>query len=364
MGHGWPIPQAHFLTWILGLRLRSRFQFSFDKPLGVSYDSGMKMNLSTVSKRVVDDEAAYLFLEELRWDGRPVCPHCASIGDHYFLTPKSDDGRRTRTGKVTVRRLWKCRDCRKQFSVLTGTIMHGTKISVRTWVLVIYEMCASKNGVASREVERNYGLTPRSAWFLLQRIREAMKDDDPTALFSGVVMTDETWIGGAPKNRHRKVRNAEKAVGAPNTDKTVVFSVLHPESGKVRSRVVPNVRRDTLEAAIAEQVDMKNSVLHTDSAPMYTRIGWKFQDHKSVNHIMGEYVRKGVTTNHVEGFFSQLKRSIDGTFHAVSATHLQRYLAEFDYRYSTRKVSDSDRMRDLLGRAGNRRLTYDTLTGC
>ena len=330
--------------------------------MGLSYDGGMKMNLNSVTKRVIDDDAAYLFLEELRWGDRPVCPHCASIGQHYFLTPKADDGRKTRTGSVTVRRLWKCRDCRKQFSVLTGTVMHGTKISVRTWVLVIFEMCASKNGVASREIERKYGLTPRSAWFLLQRIREAMKDDDPTALFSGVVMTDETWVGGAPKNRHRKIRNAEKPAGSPNTDKTVVFSVMHKESGKVRSRVVQDVRRDTLHAAIAEQVDMKNSVLHTDSAQVYERIGWKFQDHQSVNHIMGEYARPGVTTNHVEGFFSQLKRSVDGTFHAVSKVHLQRYLAEFDFRYSTRKDSDSDRMRQLVERVGGRRLTYDELT--
>jgi transposase-like protein len=321
-----------------------------------------KMNLNTITKRVVDDEAAYLFLEELRWGDRPVCPHCASIAAHYFLTPKTADGRKTRTGKVTVRRLWKCRDCRRQFSVLTGTMMHGTKISIRTWVLVIFEMCASKNGVASREVERKYGLTPRSAWFLLQRIRECMKDDDPTALFSGVVMTDETWIGGAPKNRHRNVRRAERPDNAPNTDKTAVFSILHKETGQVRSRVVPNVRRDTLLAAITEQVDMANSVLHTDSAPMYTRIGWKFQDHQSVNHIMGEYVRSGVTTNHIEGFFSQLKRSVDGTFHAVSDVHLPRYLAEFDYRYSTRKASDGERMNQLMERTAGTRLTYDELT--
>lgn len=321
------------------------------------------MNLATLTKRITDDEAAYLYLEELRWGDRPVCPHCASVGQHYYLTPKAADGRKTRTGSVTVRRLWKCRDCRKQFSVTTGTIMHGSKISLRTWVLVIFEMCASKNGVASREVERKYGLTPRSAWFLLQRIREAMKDDDPTGLLTGVVMADETWIGGKPGNRHRRVRNAEKAPGAPATDKTPVVSILHRESGKVRSRVVQDVRANTLRAALMETVDMPNATLHTDSAPAYTHIGWKFQDHKVVNHIMGEYVlRDGSTTNHVEGFFSQLKRSVDGTFHAVSKVHLQRYLGEFDFRYSTRKVSDADRMQQLVERVGGRRLTYDELT--
>src|SRR2546423_1389170 len=99
----------------------------------------MEMNVPALMDRVTDDESAYEFLEELRWEGRPVCPHCGSVAAHYFLTPRAADGRKTRTGKVTVRRLWKCRDCRKQFSVLTGTIMHGSKISVRTWVFVIFE---------------------------------------------------------------------------------------------------------------------------------------------------------------------------------------------------------------------------------
>ena len=111
-----------------------------------------RMSIPALMNRITDDEAAYLYLEELRWGDRPVCPHCGSIGQHYFLTPRSDSGRKTRTGNITVRRLWKCKDCRKQFSVTTGTIMHGSKISLRTWVLVIFEMCASKNGVASREI--------------------------------------------------------------------------------------------------------------------------------------------------------------------------------------------------------------------
>src|SRR5438876_1032435 len=106
----------------------------------------MDLNFRTLTERITDDEAAYEFLEELRWNGEPVCPHCGSIAQHYFLTPKAADGRKTRTGKVTLRRLWKCKDCRRQFSVLTGTMMHGTKISIRTWLFVIYEMCASKNG--------------------------------------------------------------------------------------------------------------------------------------------------------------------------------------------------------------------------
>jgi transposase-like protein len=316
------------------------------------------MNLNSVSKRVVDDEAAYLFLEELRWDGRPVCPHCGSVADHYFLTPKADDGRKTRTGKITVRRLWKCADCRKQFSVLTGTVMHGTKISVRTWVLVIFEMCASKNGVASREIERKYGLTPRSAWFLLQRIREAMKDDDPGTLLSGIVTADETFIGPNPKNMHSKQRHAQDR---KYRDKTAVISMIQRDTGEVRSRVIPNVRAATLRDALMRDVDLPATVLHTDQAKTYTKVGWKAAEHHTVNHALGEYVRGNVTTNHAEGFFSQLKRSLDGTFHHVSETHLPSYLAEFDYRFTTRRETDAARVQRLMGRVG-RRLTYDDLT--
>jgi hypothetical protein len=131
----------------------------------------------------------------------------------------------------------------------------------------------------------------------------------------------------------------------------------------VRSRVVPNVRRDTLKAEIQRLVDLPATELHTDQAPVYERIGWKAAAHHRVNHALGEYVRGNVTTNHAEGYFSQLKRSLDGTHHHVSTVHLGRYLSEFDYRWSTRKTSDSKRVEQLMGRVAGRRLTYDELTG-
>ena len=243
--------------------------------------------------------------------------------------------------------------------MLVGTIFHGTKIPLRTWVFVVFEMCASKNGVSAREIQRKYGLSPKSAWFMLHRIREAMKREPLAGLLSGTVIADETWIGGEPRNRHRRVRHAQDNHAQDN--KTVVFSLVHRESGEVRSRVIPNVRRDTLRAAIEAEVDLPNTVLHTDEAKAYTRIGWKAADHKTVTHKMSEYVRDGATTNHVEGFFSQLKRSLDGTHHHVSVEHLPRYLAEFDFRYSTRHLTDSDRMARLMGQTPGRRLSYKPL---
>lgn len=318
------------------------------------------LNLRTLTAKITDEASAYKLLEQMRWGDRPVCPHCGSVAKHYFLKPQNG-GRKTRTGKVSQRRVWKCKDCRSQFSVLTGTIMQGSKIPVAVWLQVMYRMCSSKNGIAAREIQRDYGISMEAAWFLTHRIREAMKREPMAGLLSGTVIADETWIGGKPANRHVGVRHSKN--NYLKDDKTPVLSLVHKETGEVRSQVVRDVKRDTLKAAIEKHVDLPETVLHTDQAPAYVRIGWKAAGHETVNHIMSEYVRGDVTTNHAEGYFGQLKRSLDGTFHAVSRVHLDRYLAEFDFRYSTRKMSDADRMARLMGQARGRRLTYRPLTG-
>src|SRR3954447_5047013 len=136
----------------------------------------MDVSIPTLATKIRTEADAYAFLEQLRWDGTPVCPHCGERDRKpYFLNPQNGSTRKTRTGSASARRVWKCAACRKQFSVLTGTIFHGTKVPVRTWLLIVFEMCASKNGVSPREIERKYELTPKSAWFALHRIREAMR---------------------------------------------------------------------------------------------------------------------------------------------------------------------------------------------
>ncbi len=314
-------------------------------------------NILRLAQRIPDEGAAYEYLEDLRWHGSPVCPHCGNEDRCYFLSPANGKSRATRTGRQTQRRLWKCGACRKQFSVLTDTVMHGTKIPVRTWVFVIFEMCSSKNGVSAREIERKYGIAPRSAWFMTQRIREAMKDNG-LSMFVGTVIADETWIGGKPANRHG---HKPGTGGQGVTDKTPVLSLVNRETGEVRSKVVADVTGHTLRKVIAEQVRMADSVLHTDSGAQYVALGQEFITHEQVDHSAGEYVRGDVTTNHAEGYFSQLKRSLDGTHHHVSREHLPRYLAEFDYRYSTREATDAERVDDLLSRVAGRRLAYKPL---
>lgn len=315
----------------------------------------MKLNARSIVDRIDTEADAYLLLEELRWEGRPVCPHCGSFRA-WYIRPMNGESRKTRTGSMSERRVWKCGDCRKQFSVLTGTIFHGSKIPVKTWLMVIFEMCASKNGVAAREVERKYGLTPKTAWFMLHRIREAMKREPLVGLLKGTVIADETWIGGAPKNRPKHKRYGVQG----KTDKQPVLTLVSPETGESRSFMLPRVTGENLSAILRRNVD-PSATLHTDESNVYTPLGMRYAAHETVNHKEGEYVRDGVSTNRAEGFFSQLKRSIDGTHHHVTVKHLDRYLAEFDYRYTTRKTSDSVRMKMLMGQVG-RRLSYKPLS--
>ena len=245
--------------------------------------------------------------------------------------------------------------------MITGTVFHGSKVSLRTWLFVVFEMAANKNGFAAREIERKYGVAPKTAWFMAHRIREAMANRAPGSLLVGTIVADETWIGGDPKNHHWKPIEPEllkPGHSRVRTDKTPVVSLVSVETGEVRSRVVADVTGRTLRKVIEQQVDIANSHLQTDAASAYLPVGREFLSHQSVAHERGEYVRDGVTTNRLEGYFAQMKRSIDGTHHHVSKVHLHRYVSEFDFRYSTCKDTDAVRMARLMGQTGGRRLRY------
>ena len=261
------------------------------------------MTVLQLADRLRTEADAYLLLEDLRWHGRPVCPHCGSVGEHYFLTPANGSSRKTRTGAASERRVWKCRDCRKQFSVLTGTIFHGTKIPIRTWLMVIFDASGTKNGISAREIERSYGVTPRTAWHLMHRLREAMKLEPIAGLLSGRVIADETWYGGTPKNRHGHKRT-KKARLQGATDKTPILALVSRETGEVRSAAVPSVTAENLRTVITAHVDTRNTHLHTDSGMQYRKLAEPFAAHSTVDHRAGEYVRQDVTTNHAEGYFS------------------------------------------------------------
>jgi transposase-like protein len=313
-----------------------------------------RITVTQLANKIQTEADAYAYLESIHWPDQPVCPHCGSIADHYFLNPANSVSRKTRTGTMSQRRVWKCRDCRSQFSVTTGTVMHGSKVSLRIWLFVIFEIAANKNGIAALEIQRKYGVANRTAWFMCHRVREAMIKTNPSKML-GIVIADETWIGGEPRFRHATQRQNGKQ---GKTDKTPVVSLISTETGEVRSQVVANVTGKTLRTVIADNVEMAEAVLHTDSATGYDGIGNEMAGHETVNHSIGEYVRQGISTNKAENYFSQLKRSLDGTHHHVSEEHLPHYLSEFDFRYSQRHLSDIARMRRLVGQMAGRRLTY------
>lgn len=342
--------------------------------------------------KIQSEADAYRLIEQVRWGDTPECPHCGSTERISFLTPTDGVARKTRTGKPTERRVWFCGACRKQFTVLVGTIFHGTKVPLRTWLFVFYEMCANKNGIAAREIQRRYEVTAKTAWFMTQRIREAMKRQPLAGSFSGVVIADETWIGGVARNKSKAQRAADKVVESnlrpivpgelgyakpkdgpagpargARANKSIVLSLIDQDTGECRSQVVPDVTGATLRKAIAEQCDLARTTLHTDESPSYLPVAEELAGHKTVNHAEEQYARwengSLISSNAAEGYFSQLKRSIDGTHHHVSHEHLPRYLAEFDFRYSTRKMTDSARTMRLFGQVANRRLTYRPLTG-
>jgi transposase-like protein len=340
----------------------------------------VKLTLAELRKRIGDETDAYVLLEELRWgkDGECLtCPHCGH-DKAYFLKSKNGSRitgpvRKDGTRSTSIRRVWKCAKCRKQFSVLTGTVFHGTKVSLATWLTVMVQMCSAKNGISAREIERMHDVTPETAWFILHRLRLAMEREPLAGMLSGTVVPDETFIGGKPKNKHQQGKprtygpGGPGRRGAPFEGKTAVLSLIDTGTGEVRSQVVPDVTGATLRKAMTGHVDVPNTTLHTDASGPYKKIGTEFAAHRHVDHQDREYVRyepEGVvTTNHAEGYFSQLKRSIDGTHHHVSVEHLPRYLAEFDFRYSTRKLADHERLQRMVNQADGRRLTYRHLQG-
>jgi transposase-like protein len=317
-----------------------------------------RLSLIKLADQLRTEADAYKYLEALRWGDQPSCPHCGSVRTPYFLKPSNGSSRKTRTGSASQRRVWKCADCRKQFSVLTGTLLHGSKIPVRTWVLVMFEMATNKNGMSAREIERKYDITAEAAWFMAHRLREAMKRDPVAGLLTGRVVADETWYGGKPKNRHGHDPKQHVQGGNWQQERTPIMSLVSRETGEVRSRVMPDVKPDNLRSVLREQTDPKSTHLHTDGARNYRLIASEFASHSAVNHDAREYVRGDVSTNQAESYFAQLKRSLDGTHHHVSRVHLHRYVTEFDFRFSTCKLADSERMAKIIAGTTGRRLTY------
>jgi transposase-like protein len=281
------------------------------------------------------------FLAALRWPDGVTCPKCTSKNVHHLST----------------RHIWKCRECKKQFSVKAGSLMEDSAIGLDKWFAAIWLIANAKNGVSSYEIARSLGVTQKSAWFLLHRIRLAMQTGTFDKL-SGEVEADETFIGGKASNMHKHAR-ARKVKGTGGAGKTTVMGLLE-RHGEVRTTVVPNARRRSLHNEIKQHVE-PGACVFTDALPSYERLAAEYT-RKVINHAEA-YVKGNVHTNGIENFWSLLKRSIGGTYVSVAPFHLFRYLDEQGFRFNNRKGSNAARFALGAKQLTGKRLTYDELTG-
>lgn len=300
------------------------------------------------------------FMAMIRWPNGVECPHCKSKR-HSFLR---------------TRRIWKCLDCRKQFSSKVGTIFEDSAIPLDKWMTAVWLIVNNKNGISSWELHRDLKVTQKAAWFMLHRIRYALQEpgaktpNDQMGGFSPVEV-DETFVGGKVKNMHKdrklKLVQLRNEVNRPDhyMGKTVVMGILDRGLRKVRATVVPNTKRDTLRSQILQEV-FPGSKVYTDEHVGYMGLENKFA-HEVVRHLE-TYVDGKVHTNGIENFWSLLKRGLNGTYVAVEPFHLFRYVDEQVFRYNNRAtkdnpLTDSDRFLAAMHQVAGKRLTYAEVTG-
>ncbi len=305
-----------------------------------------------------DEQVCIDAVAAMRWMDGPRCPDC-----------HGDDAKNPYYLKTQKR--WKCRSCRRQFSVKVGTIFEDSPIPLQKWLPALWLLISCKNGVSSWEIHRSIGVSQKSALFMLHRLRLALKTGIVGKMGgteSSGVEVDETFVGGKLKNMHRDRRErfaAKSGHTGGATGKTVVHGILDRDERKVRASVVPNVKRETLQNEVLNNVKF-GSPVYTDDAVPYDNLKWRYI-HETVNHAE-TYVNGRVHTNGLENFWSLLKRGLKGTYVAVEPFHLERYIDEQVFRYNNRAtkdnpLNDSDRFLLALSQVANKRLTYKELTG-
>ena len=294
-----------------------------------------------------DLDVAQAAMVELRWPSGVCCPTCGRTDVRYIAT----------------RRMWECKEKhpRKQFSAKVGTIFEDSPLGLDKWFVAVWAVANCKNGISSYELARHIGVTQKSAWHMLHRIRLAMQIGSIDKM-DGEVEADETFVGGKAANMH-KHRRAKLVKGTGVSGRAVVIGILERgaegRTSRVRAKVIHNVHRATIEAEVRENVT-PGAALYTDSYTGYAKLGDEYK-HETVNHAI-EYVRGRVHTNGAENFWSLLKRSIKGTYVSVEPFHLGRYVDEQVFRFNERVRTDLGRFKLVLSRVAGRRLTYKDLT--
>lgn len=312
--------------------------------------------MKLTDKIFTDENAAREHLEALRWSNGMSCPLCGCV-DKIKTVRMVSKPSKTNPEPQEQKGWYHCGDCRRKFTVRTGTVYERSHVALNLWVLATHLLCSSKKGMSAHQLHRMLGVTYKTAWFMAHRIREAMIDvnPDPMGGKGKHVQADETYIGkkanpptqktdGTPFLKSGKAAAKMAVVSLVSEGKARTFHVARADADTVRNILVTNVTRDT--------------DLHTDESRLYTKVGREFANHETVNHTAGEYVRNGITTNNVENYFSIFKRGMKGVYQHCSEKHLGRYLVEFDFRYNNRDVTDFERAEEALKGVEGKRLTY------
>ncbi len=309
-----------------------------------------ELNLASMAGIFADEDKARAFLENMVWPNGPICPHC-DCTEVYKLTAKEASKSPVRPG------VYKCKKCRKQFTVRIGTIMEESLLPIRKWLMAIHLMTSSKKGVSSHQIARELDITQKSAWFLNHRIREAMKREPLASMLQGIVEADETYMGGKP----RPGMSAKPQKRGFGTKKTPVLVLVERDGScvvKPIERVDSKNLKGTIEANVA-----KTAIIMTDELNRYRGLHKTFAGHEHVNHGIRQYVKRlknglVVHTNTAESFFALLKRGHYGIFHQLSKKHLHRYCIEFGFRWDRRGITDGERMVDAVKGIKDKRLFY------
>ena len=317
-------------------------------------------SLLEATRYFADPDVCVDFVAAMRWPDGIECPYCAG----------------KRVSYLSSRRIWKCmaKECHRQFSAKTGTVFEDSPISLDKWLTAVWLVVNCKNGISSYEIGKDLGVTQKSAWFMLHRIRLALRTNDwgkgGMGSSGGPVEVDEAFVGGAPKNWHLAKR-AKRARFTPSGEKiedhkTAVVGLLDRDTRQVRAKVVPNVKREVLQDAILNNV-VGTGTVYTDGLKAYQNLPALQFVHETVDHL-NEYVRGEVHTNGIENFWALMKRGLKGTYVAVEPFHLERYVDEQVFRFNNRAtkrnpLTDADRFIIALSQIAGKRLTYAELTG-
>lgn len=295
-------------------------------------------NLKGLMRHLSDEKVCQAYMEEMRWDGNPVCPHC-----------KADKPYRLKNGKT-----FRCssRTCRKDFTVLVGSVFENSKVSCSNWITALYLLTSQSKGISSVQLGKHLGVTQKTAWFILHRLRLIMADPAAPPL-DNIVEVDETYVGGKVSNMNKGRRKKLLESGVDN--KTPVMGLLERQ-GKVKLTVIG---KSTFKEVVRQHVSSK-AILMTDSHKGYKGLDSEYAGHGVINHQEGQFKSGDIYTNSIEGFFSLFKRILIGTYHQVSPKHLHRYCDEATFRFNGRGLTDRNRFNNALSRPEGR-LTYKDL---